>query len=140
MKKLIILIYFCSVLLSCGQSNKNIKYFKEPQVFLLAKAVVESDLEQIKKQVEGNPNLLEETSERGSNVLMLSIQEEKYESFKLLLELGSNPNAVNKIDKNSVLMSACRYFGNSFEWRKDFRYAEELLKRGADPNYTGVFS
>lgn len=48
--------------------------------------------------------------------------------------MGANPNFFDPYTKYSVLIEACQPFGNSLEWGKDNRYAELLLKEGANPN------
>lgn len=137
MRNILLLAFFsCLSLTSCGQGSRNISFFKGTEAYGLAKAAEKEDLNKIERIVKENPKLLEVTNPTsGSNVLTLCLYIEKFESFKKLLELGANPNFINLYSKESVLIEACKPFGSQFEWRKDNRYVELLLKHRADPDY-----
>ncbi len=121
---------------SCAQENRYVAAFKDTKAYSLAQAVEREDIVGIERLVRRDTTLLEFTnSVHGSNVLVLSINLEKYKSFKKLLELGANPNFVNPFTLHSVLIDAIQPFGSQFEWRIDNRYIELLLQYGADPNY-----
>ena len=124
-------------MISCGQKvNRNVDFFKNTKTYGLAKAVQKGELQTIERLVKQDPALLELPNPvSGSNVLVLCLYVEKFESFKKLLELGANPNFINPYSKYSVLIQSCKPFGSAFEWIKDNRYAELLLQYGADPNY-----
>ena len=124
-------------LTSCGQNkiSSNVRFFENTKAYDLAIAVEKGDLFQIEKIVMRNKALLNITSSSGSNVLTLSLILNKFESFKKLLELGADPNFINPYSKYSVLIESCRYFGSSNDWIEDNRYAELLLRYGANPNY-----
>ena len=132
---LLLPLYLCME--SCGQKDSRyVAFFKETPAYELAKAVEEADLRKIEKLVKRDSTLLEVTEpEYGSNVLVLCLYVEEFDSFKKLLELGADPNFINPYDKHSVLIDAIVPFGSSFEWIEDNRYAELLLEYGADPNY-----
>jgi ankyrin repeat protein len=122
---------------SYGQS-RNVNFFKDTEAFELAKAVNSENLKLIEKLVKKNPRLLNVTSSSpsGANVLVLSIYIEKYKSFKKLLELGADPNFISPGNKYSVLIHACKMFDEGPQPFIDNRYAELLLKYGADPEYS----
>lgn len=128
-------LYLCME--SCGQKDSRyVAFFKETPAYELAKAVEEADLQKIEELVKGDSTLLEVTEpEYGSNILVICIDLEQFQSFKKLLELGADPNFINPYDKHSVLIDAIVPFGSSCEWIEDNRYAELLLEYGADPNY-----
>ncbi len=132
---LLLPLYLCME--SCGQrGSRNIAFFKDTPAYELAKAVGSGDLEKIERLVREDSTLLEVTNpEYGSNVLVLCLYVEEFDSFKKLLELGADHNFINPFDKHSVLIEAIASFGSSFEWIEDNRYAELLLEYGADPNY-----
>ena len=125
-------------LVSCVQEDvsRNTAFFKDTKAYALAKAVEKGDIETIEKLVKKDTTLLELSNPvSGSNVLILCLYVEQFESFKKLLELGANPNFINPYDNYSVLIDAIKPFGSQFEWRKENQYAELLLEYGAEPNY-----
>ena len=128
-------LYFC--LESCSQKDSSyVSYLKSTPVYELAKAVEKGNLQKIERLVYEDSTLLEVTEpEYGSNVLVLCLYVEEFDSFKKLLELGADHNFINPFDKHSVLIDAIVPFGSSFEWIEDNRYVELLLEYGADPNY-----
>lgn len=119
----------------CSQTNKYVDFFKTTEAFELANAVADEDVDKIKKIVKKRPDLLNVADPvTGSNVLVLSLDLEKYESFVRLLELGANPNYINPYSKYCILIEACRYYGDANEFRIELKYIQTLLKYGADPN------
>ncbi|AMS27855.1 hypothetical protein AEM51_13320 [Bacteroidetes bacterium UKL13-3] len=133
-----LLIYLFSVLIACGQNHhvKNIEHFNHTRAYELAKAVQQGNKKKVERLVKSDSSLLNVINpSTGANVLVLAIDEEQYEVFKLLLELGADPNFINPYSKHSALMMSIRPFGNDREWRKEYRYAELLLKYQANPNY-----
>ena len=129
---------FSLCFVSCRQEDvsRNTAFFKDTKAYDLAKAVEKGDLETIEKLVKEDSTLLEFSNPvSGSNVLVLCIYVEQFESFKKLLELGANPNFINPYTKYSILIDAIKPFGSQFEWRKETEYAELLLEYGANPNY-----
>lgn len=144
MKYILIRILFFSILLfyilSCNQMSyqerKYIDHFKETRIEHFVEAIYAEDLKRIDYFVKDNPDLLKYSdAEYGTGVLEISIDLEKYKSFKKLLELGADPNYVNPIDQYSILIKSIKSFGSQYEWRVDNRYAYLLLEYGANPNY-----
>lgn len=134
-----LIIIFCFSLSACGQTtgNRNVDFFKQTKAYDLAKAVYASDISKIENLVKSDTSLLTfNNPTSGSNVLALSIYTEKYDALKKLLELGGNPNSINPLTKESLLMESITPFGSQFEWRQEHQYAKLLLESGANPNYT----
>lgn len=131
------LFVLCLCLTDCSQEiSRNTSFFENTKAYNLAKAVEKGDTTTIEKLVKNDSTLLNFTNPiTGSNVLVLCLYIEQFESFKKLLELGANPNFINPFTKRSVLIEAIRPFGNQFEWRKEHQYLELLLNYGADANY-----
>lgn len=134
-------IYFfsaCQILIfsSCTTEHKQVTKFEDTEAYKLAQAVDKSKIHQVEKLLKTRPELLKVSSKSGMNVLELSIFLEEMDAFKKLLELGADPNYINPLDSQSVLMKACRPFGSAIYWRENNKYAELLLEYGADPNYS----
>lgn len=126
----------CVSLISCWQESRNVRFFKNTEVYKLAQAVGKENLKSIEKIVKENPELLNVTNEiSGSNVLSLSLTLENFEAFKKLLELGADPNFVNPYSKRSILINACKFYWKPKPYSIDLRYIELLLEYGANPNY-----
>lgn len=90
------------------------------------KAVQDNRNEQIKTILKGAIDV-NERNEFGQTLLQNSIYHENYELFITLLYLGANPLAPGEIGE-PLLEWALRNYVN------DPRFAEELVKRGADVN------
>jgi hypothetical protein len=82
-KQTIYFLYFLFFpLVSCGQTNKNVEFFKGTQAFELAKAVEKGDLKRIELEINKDPNLLQINNPiSGSNVLSLCLYVERFDSF-----------------------------------------------------------
>lgn len=133
---LMLVMSLCLSLISCGQENRNVKFFKDTEAYELAQAVETENLSTIEKLVKENPELLNITNDTsGSNVLSLSLTLENFEAFKKLLELGADPNFVNPYSKRSILIEACKFYWKPESYTIDLRYIELLLQYGANPNY-----
>lgn len=135
-KTVLLVILLCLSLMSCGQESKSVKYFKDSEAYVLAQAVEKNDTLKIKTIVSKNGKLLEVTNPiSGSNVLDLAVILENYEAFRLLMDLGANPNFINPLTKRSVLIDACKFYWKPEPYSIDMRYMELLLQKGANPNY-----
>jgi hypothetical protein len=121
---------------SCGQENRNVKFFEETEAYELALFVEKEKLIEIEKLVKGNPKLLSVTNaSTGSNVLDLSLTLENFEAFEKLLQLGADPNFINPYSRRSILIEACKFYWKPEPYTIDLRYIELLLQFGANPNY-----
>jgi hypothetical protein len=143
--KRIYLILFYSILtvlpLSCDYISPlniyNIRIFKDTPVWRLAKAVKSENTNKIKKILEKHPeyakfpegfNGFEDTP----SLLMWSIANNKYKSFQVLLEMGSDPN-LKTIKKKTPLMYAGDFLVDN---TTNPQFTIDLLKAGADANYS----
>lgn len=143
--KRIYLILFYSILtvlsLSCDYISPlniyNIRIFKDSPVWKLAKAVKSENTQKIKKILEKHPeyakfpegfNGFEDTP----SLLIWSIANNKYKSFQVLLEMGSDPNH-KTIKKKTPLMYAAGYLVDN---TTNPQFTIDLLKAGADANYS----
>lgn len=134
---LIFVLSLCLSVVSCGQENRNVRFFKGTEAYELARAAEKGNLDTIEKFVKENPKLLNVMNETtGSNILDLSLTIENFEAFKKLLELGADPNFVNPYSMRSILIEACKFYDKPEPYTIDLRYIELLLQYGATPNYT----
>jgi len=137
-KNMLFALLFCLSLSSCSQTlvERNLEFFRETRAYELAKPIAEGDLKRIEQIVKDDSTLLSFTNPTsGSNVLELCLYVEQFESFKKLLELGSNPNFVNPITRYSILTDACKFYYKPEAYTVDLRYIQSLLEYGANPNY-----
>lgn len=140
MYKFIFITIFSASIFSCSQnSKKQLKYINDYQgkdVEQLIRAIDQENIKEIDYLVNKNKNLLKYSdSLHGSGVLEISLDLEKFDSFKRLLELGADPNSINIFSRYSILIESIKSFGDDREWREDNRYALLLLSYNADPNY-----
>lgn len=138
--KLLLLMVFFMIITSCSQTSlenqKYIKRFKGTEVENLVNAINKENTNTIEKLIKERPQLLKYIDPAyGSGVLGISIDLEKYNSFKKLLELGADPNYINSTNRYSILIESIKPFGSDTEWREDNRYAKLLLQYKANPNY-----
>ena len=137
-KNMLLILLICLSLSACSQplGERNVQFFKDTRAYELATAVANADLKRIEHIVKEDSTLLSVTNPTsGSNVLELCLYTEQFESFKKLLELGSNPNFINPFTRYSVLIDACKYYYKPEAYTVDLRYIQSLLEYGANPNY-----
>jgi ankyrin repeat protein len=143
MKKLIsISILFC--LTSCYNQEKSVdkselidndyRLFQNTPAWTLAKAVEAGDVKKIKEEIlQKKVSVDYQESRFGQTLLMLAIFNNEYDSAKILLELGANPNLHATFKgKTSVIVAADN---------DDPKYLKLLLNYRGDPNsIENVFS
>ena len=89
MRILICLFLFFGCIGQTGQYE----LFKDTAVWELAKAVQKEDIEEIKRLVNQEKLNIDFQEEKfGNTLLILSVSNHQYTSFKTLLELGADPN------------------------------------------------
>lgn len=100
---IIILFIFSIKVFNKKITVKDIEIYKKSKIWDLAQAVDSEDLEQIKKLAnKNNINLRDSTFD--CNLLIWAIYNEKFESFKLLLKLGADPNYYSsKVENNEKI-------------------------------------
>lgn len=138
MKKIYILtvLLFC---LSCYNQEKNIdnnkllgndyRLFQGTSVWNLAKAVQEEDIVKIKEELNQKKIQIDYREPKfGKTLLMLAINNNLYNSVKVLLELGANPNLSDKVKgANSVIFAS---------QNEDPKYLKIVLAFNGNPNST----
>jgi len=141
---------FASILLffviSCTNRDKivdkediyedDFRLFQETPVWELAKAVQDQYLIKIKKLVkEEKVDVDFQESKYGNTLLMLAVQNEKYQSCKTLLELGADPNKPNNHSGSSAMIDAASI---NTTIGSNSKFLKLLLEHGGNPNYIEV--
>lgn len=94
----------------------------------LAKAVRDTDIDEIRDVIQEGKTDIEFKEERfGQTILFLAIHNHNYESTKILLELGANPNQHDSYDGTSPIIEAAKI-------DEGINFLELLLKHGGNPN------
>lgn len=141
-KTLVKLVYMCLCLFlvcSCNshslQMNKfdmhgnDYRLFQNTPAWELAKAVQDEDITAIESIVSSNPKIINyQDSIYGNTLLMLTIMNQQFNSFKTLLNKGADVNIHDTFDGTSALIDACSY--NFY----DTIYAKMLVEYGANVN------
>lgn len=129
------------LLLSCDfikpMNIYNIRIYKDTPVWKLAKAVKNENKGKIRRILGEHPEYAKFPDgflgyEDTPTLLIWSIANNKYESFKVLLEMGSDPNH-QTIHKKTPLIYAGDFLVDDTT-NPDF--TKDLLRAGADANYS----
>lgn len=105
------------------------RLFQSTPVWDLAKSVQDENVNQIKKLVLiDHLDVNYQEAQLGKTVLMLSILNDDFNSFKTLLECGANPNIHDTYTGSSAIIQAANIPG------ADTKYLTALLRHGANPN------
>lgn len=153
-RRLIILIVLISIFaiiiayqLSCKAANQggyninNINIYKDTPAWKLALAVKDQKVDIIKRILKEKPDLVNYREPKYDATLLLwSIGMEKYESAKMLLESGADPNIARKMNGQTPLFLAAGYSWVDNEAKEDPKYVKLLLNYGANPNINYVGS
>lgn len=142
MRKIIYLFILALIFVSCGNidkpvrksslSNTDYRLFQGTSVWPLAKAAYINDLAAVNRILKDNPELANiPDSVYGGTMLMLAIERQNYELFKVLLDNGAVVNYHDKYNDASPLMAACGRTGGG-----DLRFASDLIEHGAFVNDT----
>lgn len=109
--------------------GNDFRLFQGTIAWELAKAVQDEDITAIESIVSSNPNIINyQDSIYGNTLLMLTIMNQKFNSFKTLLNKGADVNIHDTFDGTSALIDACSY--NFY----DTIYAKMLVEYGANVN------
>lgn len=136
-----------AILLSCSMKNvgnskedyevTDIEIFSDTPIWELAKSVKSEDVESVKEFLDSNPKLIDYQEKKyGVTLLMWAVGMEKYESAKVLLECGSDPNIQSIVDGETALYQAAGFSWIDSDFDEDSKFVRLLLKYGADPNIT----
>lgn len=105
------------------------RLFQQTPAWELAKAVSDENEKLIKALLKNSPNLINyQESKFGNTLLMMTIYNQQYKSFKILLEAGANVNIYDSNTGSSAIIEVCR-LGNL-----DLNYMELLIMYGANIN------
>lgn len=103
------------------------RLFQLTPVWELAKAVQDCNVSKIRELVRKNPELINyQDSIYGNTLLMLTIMNNQFKSFKTLIEEGADVNIHDTFSGSSAIIDACEY--------SNILYIEVLLSHGADVN------
>jgi ankyrin repeat protein len=109
--------------------------FRNTPAALLARAVESEDTASIHKYVLANTSLLNYQEEKfGNSLLALAVVNNKKLSVSSLLDLGADPNLINRYGK-SPFLCACAY---QIELENPKEMLLKLLSHGADVNSTAT--
>ena len=133
-KAKIVLVIFHIFMVSCFNSNmkfssSSFMVFKNTKAEELAEAVECEDTVLIKSIIKKQPSLLDiQDPYYGNTLLALCIMNDKYYSFKCLLELGANVNIHNREEGSSAIIIASEYGDEGL------KYVILLVDKGANVN------
>jgi len=110
------------------------RLFQSTPAWTLAKAVEEGDIHKIKEEVVQKKVAVDfQETQYGQTLLMLSIINCEYDTVKVLLELGANPNLHDNFKGQTPIIVAAK--------NDDPKYLKLLLDYKGDPNsIENVFS
>jgi hypothetical protein len=137
----LILAMFCVFFCSCNNLDRNkivdrsvlsgddYRLFQNTPAWELAKAVQDEDDKKITEIVIKEPNLINYQDPRfGNTLLMMTIKNQQYRAFEILLRNRANLNIHNTDDGSSALIEACS------SKHYDLKFVETLLQSGANVN------
>ena len=110
------------------------RLFQSTKAWTLAKAVEEGDVTKIKEEVIQKKVAVDfQETQYGQTLLMLAITNSEYDTVKMLLELGANPNLHDNFKGQTPIIVAAK--------NDDPKYLKLLLDYKGDPNsIENVFS
>lgn len=112
-------------------SSNDYRLFQGTSVWPLAKAVHDENMTSVKKILSTSPLLANiPDSIYGNTLLMITIINQDYDSFKLLIDNGANINYHNTHGGISPLIEACSYK------QYDCKFVKALVAKGANVNDT----
>ncbi|HYC84147.1 MAG TPA: ankyrin repeat domain-containing protein, partial [Chryseosolibacter sp.] len=130
------LIFAFVILISCSPERDSLtiedySLFKKSELWELAKAVDNNDLQEIKERLDaGGLNLDLQEPKFGATLLMVAIVNEDYEACKYLLEGGASAEIHDTFSGATPLIYASEINSNP----GNIEFIRILLKAGANPN------
>lgn len=141
MKAIILQIILSCLLLSCTNINRDkqvdkseltgedYRLFQNTPAWELAKAVQDENEKRILEIVVKEPNLINYQEPKfGSTLLMLTIKNQQYKIFEMLLKNKADVNIHDTYEGSTALIDACS------SKLYDLKFAETLIKYGSDVN------
>lgn len=139
MRKIFFLVAIISVLFSCNNRetlvNKSellgddYRLFQNTPAWELAKAVEDENEDKINELINKDRKLLDyQEPVFGSTLLMLTIKNQQYKSFEILLKNKANTRIHDTYEGSSALIEAC------ISKHYDVKFAKLLLEYGANVN------
>lgn len=132
MKTILFSILYLLMLVGCkDKSFYDVGIFNGTNVEKLSRYVESEDTVAMKEYLFNNHIDIDTPDLKyGASLLMWSIFNGKYDSFKILLENGADPNYIDK-KGNTPLFLAVTYIDSNY--RTDDRYIKLLIRKGANP-------
>jgi ankyrin repeat protein len=141
MKRMIVKMFFCSLLLSCTNINRDkivdkseltygdYRLFQNSPAWDLAKAVQDENEGEINKILSKDKKLINYQEQKyGNTLLTLTIINQQMKPFKVLLDNNAEVNIHNTYDGTSPLIQSCMF--KSY----DSEFAKILIERKANVN------
>jgi hypothetical protein len=141
MKAMILQIVFSCLLLSCSNINRDkevdktnltgddYRLFQNTPAWELAKAVQDENEKKITEIVAKDPKLINYQEPKfGRTLLILTISNQQYKPFIVLLDNKADVNIHDTYDGTSALIEACAFK------QYNTKFVETLLQRGANIN------
>lgn len=109
--------------------GRDYRLFHETPAEELSKAVESEDLNEIEEIINAQPELLDyQEPKYGNTLLILTIMNQNYKSFRFLIEKGTDLNIHNTYDGTSAIIESVRLRNY------DSKYLKELIQKGGNVN------
>lgn len=154
MKKIVIYLFNCLILVNCNMNNSKYvpeKYFAKGDEFRLANAIYYDNESEVKFVINQTSIDINKPGKYGLTYLMYAIYCKQYSMVKLLLKLGANPNILSKVNhpiqgdnqdvtlrnKYTELCMPLPFVCGNPDW--GMKYVKLLVENGADVNLANPF-
>ena len=143
MRKICLLIFlFFFVFISCDKKANFMDRIKQDYIISsnkeeqpLIKAIVDGDSKKIRKIIQNNNEIIEESYNRSYfSYLHMAVSIENIKSVEILLKLGFNPNVKDLQGKTPLYCASGHSLYPYVEDDNLLKISEVLLQYGADPN------
>ncbi len=138
--KNILCVLILVTLTSCSVDKSRLlgndyRLFENTPVWTLAKAVRDEDTSAIRKIViEEKINIDFQEPRFGKTLLMLTVSNHHFNSCKILLQLGADPNKPDKYNGSSAMIDAAKVIEDG----ENIRFLKLLLAHKGNPNYIEI--
>lgn len=128
------------LLTNCNHKSKeeltvqDIEIFESTIAWDLIQSIDENDVIKIQNIIKQNPSIVNfQDPIFGTTALMWAVSSEKYQSAKVLLDKGADPNIISKTG-TTALFRAISFSWDDTQANDDPKYVKLLLDYKADPN------